>query len=693
MELPVTGYANRLSVRPGEAIDFFVSTTEHTFSARVVRMHRRPEAFEHIPSVAEGDHTGKLQRLCPGSFGALVDPPVRWPGDVVVRFVMSPTRIDQERAGIITFGPDTGLFVEGDQLVLRAGKSEARGNFPLAVGVWHHITMTFDRPNRRIRLALSAVGQKISVTEKEANLEEALDPALFRVAAVADFDGERDPFDGKISSIAVSSISESLIATWDFGENFASFLLPDTSGNGHRLRLAQSPRRAVTGPAWNGNFHDQRFAPSHYDAIAFHSDDLSDAGWEPSLSLSIPDHWPSGAYALEITAAEARDHIPFFVRRAAQAPAAPVAFLVPTFSYLAYANERHWWALPDIKQRTGKEVREAVTKDELWAAENRLLSCYDRHLDLTGCTHSSYLRPIVNMRAGYHHPYIGGPHQLSADLEILDWLEGQGIEIDLLTDHDLHAEGQTALTGHAALLTGSHPEYVSGNILDALTAFNRQGGHLAYLGGNGFYCAVTVYPDAPHVMELRRGHASGMHWKSPFGETYHAATGEPGGYWRLRGRSAHRLFGIGTSSVTFDRGQPFVRTEESHRPEVAWIFDGVEGDAIDTESLILGQPAGFEVDQMSRECGTPAHAIRLASAYFQPPVTAYQLNEAQFSGVLPENRADLVYIPGGQSGDIFGAGSIAWTGCLWTDGGTNKVARIMTNLLAHFTTRRDSVRA
>lgn len=693
MELAVTGYANRLSARPGETIDVFVSTTEPTFSARVVKMHRRPEAFEHIPSPIDGVYAGNLQRLNPGSFGLLAVPPARWPGDIVVRFVMSPTRIDQDRAGIMTFGPDKGLFVEGDQLVLRAGQAEARGNFPLAVGVWHHITMTFDRPNSRIRLALSAVGQKISVTEGEAILEESIDPALFRVAAVTGPSGEQDSFDGKISSIAVSSISESLIATWDFSDDFAAFVLPDTSGNGHSLRLAQSPRRAVTGPAWNGNFHDPRFAPSHYDAIAFHSDDLSDAGWERSLRLSIPEDWPSGAYAIEVTAAESSDHIPFFVRRAAHAPAAAVAFLVPTFSYLAYANERHWWALPDIKARTGKDLREAVSKAELWSEENQLLSCYDRHRDLSGCTHSSYLRPIVNMRAGYHHPYIGGPHQLSADLEILDWLEAQGIEVDLLTDHDLHAEGLSALSGHAALLTGSHPEYASGKVLDALTAFNRQGGHLAYLGGNGFYCVVNVYPDAPHVMELRRGHASGLHWKSPPGEAHHAATGEPGGYWRLRGRSAHRLFGVGTASVMFDRGQPFVRTEESHRPEAAWIFDGIEGEAIDTESLILGQPAGFEVDQMSRESGTPAHAIRLASAYFQPPVTAYQLGEAQFSGVLPENRADLVYIPGGRSGDIFGAGSIAWTGCLWTDGGNNKVARIMTNLLTHFTAPRADIRA
>lgn len=684
MELPVTGYASHLSARPGERIDFFVSTTASRYSARIIKMRRRIDDFEHVVSKIEGEHDGKLQRLRPGSFGVLASPPARWPGDIVIRFVMSPTRLEQDRAGIMSFGPDKGLFIEGDRLVLCAGGSEARGDFALAVGHWHHVTMSFDVANGRIRLALSAVGHPISVTETEAAIEDFVDPATFRVGAVLGSEGEYASFDGKISSIAISSFRESLIATWDFGEDFGSFLIPDSSGNGHTLRLAQSPRRAVTGHSWNGDFHDQRQAPSHYDAVAFHSDDLTDAGWDPSLSLTVPPDWKSGAYALEITAAGSKDHIPFFVRRAANASPAPVVFLIPTFSYLAYANERHWWALPDIKARTGKEVRDAVTPAELWAEENRLLSCYDRHRDLTGCTHSSYLRPIVNMRAGYHHPYIGGPHQLSADLEILDWLDAGDIAFDVITDHDLHQEGEDALAGHVALLTGSHPEYVSTAILDALTVFNRRGGHLAYLGGNGFYCAVATYPDAPQVMELRRGHASGMHWKSPLGETFHAATGEPGGYLRLRGRASHKLFGIGTSSVLFDRGEPFIRTEDSRRPEVDWIFDGVEGDAIDTESIVMGQPAGFEVDQMSVEAGTPAHAIRLATAYFQPPVTLYQLAESQFTGLLPENRADLVFIPGGRSGDIFGAGSIAWTGCLWTDGGANKVARIMRNLLAHF---------
>ena len=688
MELPITGYANRLSVRAGDRIEFKVSTIASRFVARIVKLHRDPDLSEPIPSPADGDYPGELQPIRTGSFATLDDPPQSWPADIVTRFVMSPTKLEQQDAGVITFGERKGLFLDGDQLVLRMEDAEARSSFRLRKGAWYHITTSFHPAEGKIRLAVSAAGMPISVAEAVARLPERLSPADFRVAAVAGAEGEHSHFDGKVASIAVSSFTSSLIASWDFGANFSSFLLPDTSGNGLTLRLCQSPRRAVTGPAWNGEVHDPRLAPAHYDAIAFHSDDLTDAGWRTSVTLQIPEDWQSGIYALEVTGGGGTDHIPFFLRRRVASPPARLAFLVPTFSYLAYANERHWWSLPDIKARTGKDARELVSPAELWAEDARLLSCYDRHSDLTGCAHSSFLRPIVNMRSGYRHPYVAAPHQLSADLYITDWLEAQGYDFDIVTDHDLDREGAKALAGYASVLTGSHPEYVSAGVLDALTTFNRRGGHLAYLGGNGFYCAVSVYPEAPHVMELRRGHAGGMHWKSPIGEAFHAATGEPGGHWRLRGRSSHVLFGIGTISVMFDRGSPFVRTEASRQPAVAWIFEGVEGDHIDTESIVLGQPGGFEVDQISFEEGTPANAIRLASAYFEPPVTAYQYAESQWNGILPENRADLVFIPGQGQGDVFSVGSIAWTGCLWTDGGNNKVSRIMANVISRFATAR-----
>ena len=49
----------------------------------------------------------------------------------------------------------------------------------------------------------------------------------------------------------------------------------------------------------------------------------------------------SGVYAARLLAGDAVDHVPFFVRPETGDPTAPAAFLVPTFSYMAYGNGRH----------------------------------------------------------------------------------------------------------------------------------------------------------------------------------------------------------------------------------------------------------------------------------------------------------------------------------------------------------------
>jgi hypothetical protein len=107
------------------------------------------------------------------------------PSDLVARFILSPTRLGQDNAGIITFGEEVGLFLDGDTLTLRLGGDEARAAFPVELGVWHHITMSFDPGGGRIRLAVSALGRPISVSEAATDRQMVIDPTTFRVAAVA----------------------------------------------------------------------------------------------------------------------------------------------------------------------------------------------------------------------------------------------------------------------------------------------------------------------------------------------------------------------------------------------------------------------------------------------------------------------------------------------------------------------------
>ena len=124
--------------------------------------------------------------------------------------------------------------------------------------------------------------------------------------------------------------------------------------------------------------------------------------------------------------------------------------LIPTFSYLAYANEHNSWANPIPATPGLDEILASVGERDRYAAEQRLKSIYEKHTDGSGVAYSSRLRPIVNMRAAYGMPLlIGGPHQFPADMELLRWLDRLDIRYDVVTDEDLHHEGRGLLAAIA----------------------------------------------------------------------------------------------------------------------------------------------------------------------------------------------------------------------------------------------------
>jgi hypothetical protein len=114
------------------------------------------------------------------------------------------------------------------------------------------------------------------------------------------------------------------------------------------------------------------------------------------------------------------------------------------------------------------------------------LSLYDVHRDGSGTVYSTSKRPILDVRPGYVHWAFQRPREFSADLLMIGFLEKHfGAGYDILTDHDMHANGVAALAGHNTVITGSHLEYHSTQTLNAWTHFAQRGGNIMYLGGNG----------------------------------------------------------------------------------------------------------------------------------------------------------------------------------------------------------------
>ena len=86
--------------------------------------------------------------------------------------------------------------------------------------------------------------------------------------------------------------------------------------------------------------------------------------------------------------------------------------------------------------------------------------------------YATHLRPITNMR-----PKLGiNPWQFMADTHLVDWLEVKGFTVDIITDHDLHVEGMALLKPYKVVVSGSHPEYPSWQMLEAIRGYLNQGG-------------------------------------------------------------------------------------------------------------------------------------------------------------------------------------------------------------------------
>jgi N,N-dimethylformamidase len=279
-----------------------------------------------------------------------------------------------------------------------------------------------------------------------------------------------------------------------------------------------------------------------------------------------------------------------------------------------------------------------------------------------------------------------------ADTHLVDWLEVKGFEVDFLTDEDLHFGGAPALSPYRVVLTGTHPEYYSLEMLEGLRSYLDGGGRLMYMGGNGFYW-VTPMDKSGRFVEVRRRDGT-EHWQGAPGEHHHSLTGEPGGLWRFRGMAPQQFFGVGFTAQGFDRNSPFRRTPGSFDPRARFIFEGIgENELIGNHpSLVLSfGAAGSELDRADYALGTPAHALVLASSFGHSDEYRHvveQTNTANWAKTggteNPLVRADMVYLEYPEGGAVFSTSSIAWCGSLSFNNYENNVSRITENVLRRF---------
>jgi N,N-dimethylformamidase len=468
----------------------------------------------------------------------------------------------------------------------------------------------------------------------------------------------------------------------------------DTSPNLLHGEVVNLPARGMKGYNWTGEVMNWQQAPEQYGAIHFHDDDLYDASWHVDFELTLPTTMKSGLYAARLKSGDEEEYIPFVVRPVS-GKEKKIAFLLPTASYMAYANE-HMAANAFLIELVGGRLP-VFDERALFLNEHReySLSCYDSHSDGSGVCYSSRLRPILNMRPK-HISALGGTGsslwQFNADTHITDWLEAMGYEFDVITDEDLHYKGFGLLKLYTVILTGTHPEYHSKQMWDAMMAYQQQGGRLMYMGANGWYWRIAHHPELPGVIEVRRNEGGIRTWAAEPGEYYHSFTGEYGGLWRRQSRPPQMIVGTGFTAQGFDISAPYHRLPDSFNSRAAFIFEGIGKDEVIGDfGLIGGGAAGLELDRADRSLGTPPHALVLATSkggHTDLYLVVCEELLATYPGLGgTENelvRADMVFYETPNGGAVWSSSSIAWAGSLSHNNYDNNVSRITNNVLKRF---------
>ncbi|MEM1402129.1 MAG: N,N-dimethylformamidase beta subunit family domain-containing protein [Pseudomonadota bacterium] len=734
------GYTDKLTVRPGEPISFrFSCESDDAINVQLVRLingdaHSDGAAFreQEIPSDLNGPYQGKFQAINSGScifvhghsfendlseisIALRCQPSAPQAGKQVL---ISRSDVSSGRGWSLQVN-ERGRFefeVSNDS----ESSSVIESTLTASQGQWYQLLFslcaeTGDASLWCIELHSGKVFNRKRIDTVTSKTFDKKLPALSSPLAIGGLTTGEDPagnptarhtFNGRIEnpSIAAKALKESdaqgfaentppllhetdWLARWDFSLEQQSRKIVDRSIYQRHGSVHNLPKRGSKGSNWSGHQTRWTQAPEEYSAIHFHEDDLYDCGWQDDMTWEIPGELKSGIYALRLNQSDSEEYVPFFVAAPQGRPGAKLAFMVPTYTYLAYGNNnifniiREGYGVSREQSHEFMKTPGSAAYDDL-VTENRHLglSTYDSHSDGSGVHFSSWLRPLLNMR----------PKSIlwtfCADLLFVDWLEKKGIDYDIITDDLTDAEGSDLLDQYAVIMTGNHPEYPTTGIMDAIKTYLETGGRFMYTGGNGFYWRSAVSSHFPGAIEVRRGRTGTRPWTSEIGEGYHQFTGEKGGQWRELGRPPQQLFGVGFIAQGYGPSYYRVMTD-TRQGRAAFILEGINEEIIGDYG-VFGGAAGEEIDCANQMHGTPDHAIVIARSENHGPGMLYVLDEMTATQPLeiyaPMTHADVVFFETEGGGAVFSTGAMGWCGSLAHRECDNAISRITENVIRRF---------
>lgn len=369
-EVPLAGYTDRLSARPGDSIKFYLSTTttkgtheEAPVRARLtssISADPNPKGQGIVEKDASRYFEEKViqvrhQPIPRGSFAQtgsnleVSSSMFKNFRKIKIELWFYPTSIGstQKAQNVWSWGENFRLDLSSEgQLKILYKKGRNYTTYEsfdtLKQRRWYHITSTLNTKSVVCDLSIdikekddrddgsthpsSSVESDSSLSDDGINPMSVSIDAPFTLATGGSLNGRIEDPEIKIET---GNSEEHLFAAWNTSRFHGMtkncidpWTIPCSDGHVRRnsndshqaLVLHNHPTRGVKGRRWNGTEFCWTKCPEHYGAIHFHDDDVYDFQWKSSMEWKVPPDIPSGIFIMRFTDEQNHEEaLPIFI--------------------------------------------------------------------------------------------------------------------------------------------------------------------------------------------------------------------------------------------------------------------------------------------------------------------------------------------------------------------------------------------
>jgi hypothetical protein len=317
--------------------------------------------------------------------------------------------------------------------------------------------------------------------------------------------------------------------------------------------------------------------------------------WPAATTLDIGEDWASGYYEvvleIDVDGKRRRSHAFFVVRPALERTRATILIALATNTWHAYND---FGGNNLYTGGTQVSLQRPMTPGYLFKPPGQ-----GRRVTITNPPDQQMTAHVGYLQLNHLSPWAGSAGWPDWERPFLQWAEGEGFAVDVITNADL--EEHPALLGpdspYKLFLSVGHDEYWSMGMRDTVEGFTARGGHAAFFSGNTSLWQVRLEDHTPEGPAGVMVGYKAQFKKDPVYDT--DRIGELTSIWsdHLIGRPENALTG-----VTFTRGgyhRIGKRATQGaggytiHRAD-HWIFDGT--------GLDYGDVLGSGVTLVGYEC-------------------------------------------------------------------------------------------